>query len=323
MQGFKNILYVAETSVPQGPAIARALSLAENNQADLTVMDVVPIVTAGIAMPSGGPTPVQLQTAMVSARRHELESLFASGTAPSPRDIEVRVGNKTLEVIRTVLRNHCDLLIKAAEDPGWIGRLFGSDDMHLLRQCPCPVWLMKPQEKANYDRIVAAVDFNPNDPSSDPDERTLNRQILALAGALAFSDFAELHLVHVWDAPEAALVRLWVNDPDAAEMNMIEGERLRHTKGMEILMRMLREEIGAEAHDYLSPRVHLPRGSPRELIPALVNELKADLVVMGTVARSGIPGFIIGNTAEAIFDQLQCAVLAIKPAGFVSPVTLA
>jgi nucleotide-binding universal stress UspA family protein len=62
------------------------------------------------------------------------------------------------------------------------------------------------------------------------------------------------------------------------------------------------------------------RGEAKKVIPKLVGKLKADLVVMGTVARTGIPGFIIGNTAEAILNQLQCSVLAIKPSGFVSPV---
>ncbi|WP_432648854.1 universal stress protein [Methylomarinum roseum] len=43
---------------------------------------------------------------------------------------------------------------------------------------------------------------------------------------------------------------------------------------------------------------------------------------MGTLGQTGISGFLIGNTAEAILDQLQCSVLAIKPPGFRSPVTI-
>lgn len=41
---------------------------------------------------------------------------------------------------------------------------------------------------------------------------------------------------------------------------------------------------------------------------------------MGTVARTGIPGFIIGNTAENILQKIDCSLLALKPLGFVSPV---
>jgi nucleotide-binding universal stress UspA family protein len=43
---------------------------------------------------------------------------------------------------------------------------------------------------------------------------------------------------------------------------------------------------------------------------------------MGTVARTGVRGFIMGNTAETILEQIVCSVLAIKPPGFVTPVTL-
>ena len=54
----------------------------------------------------------------------------------------------------------------------------------------------------------------------------------------------------------------------------------------------------------------------------MLKRLDPDLVVMGTVARTGVPGFIMGNTAEMILNQIDCSVLAIKPSGFVTPVTL-
>jgi nucleotide-binding universal stress UspA family protein len=45
-----------------------------------------------------------------------------------------------------------------------------------------------------------------------------------------------------------------------------------------------------------------------------------DILVMGTVARTGIAGFIIGNTAENILQTVTCSLLARKPNGFISPV---
>jgi nucleotide-binding universal stress UspA family protein len=42
---------------------------------------------------------------------------------------------------------------------------------------------------------------------------------------------------------------------------------------------------------------------------------------MGTVSRTGIRGLIIGNTAETILRSVRCSVLAVKPEGFVTPVT--
>jgi nucleotide-binding universal stress UspA family protein len=51
-------------------------------------------------------------------------------------------------------------------------------------------------------------------------------------------------------------------------------------------------------------------------------ELGIDLLVMGSVCRTGIAGFLIGNTAEEVINQVDCSVLTLKPKGFITPVTL-
>jgi universal stress protein E len=321
MKQCKNILYVAQASIAQGPAMARAVSLAENNQANLTIIDVVPVITAGIGMPPDGPISAELQSAMVSKRRTELESLVAPYQQRRDIQIEVLVGQMFLEVIRAVLRNKYDLLIKPTENPDFVERLFGSNDMHFLRKCPCPVWLTRPDEKSNYGCILAAVDFN-LDSQSNTVEQSLNQQILDLASSLALSDFASLHLVHVWDAPAEMTVRSWADNPNEASMKYVEGERSRHETAFNRLRDQLRDEIGKEAYDHLSPQFHLRRGAASTVIPEMAKQLQADLVVMGTVARTGIAGLFIGNTAETILEQLQCSVLAVKPLGFVSPIKL-
>jgi nucleotide-binding universal stress UspA family protein len=219
-----------------------------------------------------------------------------------------------------VLRKGYDLLIKPAENPATVQRLFGSDDMHLLRKCPCPVWLMKPGENPNYANIVAAVDFDPWE--ADTIGQPLNRQVVELAASLALSDFTTLHLVHAWDAFAEETIKSWSDQPAGDIMEYVKTERSHHQAGLERVAQMLRGQIGKQAYDYLSPRLHLPKGSARRVIPELARDVQADLVVMGTVARTGIPGLIIGNTAEAILDQLTCSVLAVKPPGFVSPVTV-
>jgi len=315
---FKNILYVYEESVVQNATFASAVSLAQNNQANLTLIDVIPEVTSGIGMPPGEPISTDLETARIAERRKTLESMIASHQQDMTIHIDVLVGIKFLEVIRAVIKGGYDLLIKPAENPDYIERLFGSEDMHLLRKCPCPVWMMKAEETSNYDCIVAAVDMDPDELKSS--EQALNQEVLELASSLALSELASLHLVHVWDEPAAGFVGLWTDNPTEAERSMIDGAHDRHENAMKILTQNLSRHIGAEAYEYLAPRIHLLRGDAKKEIPALVRNLNADLVVMGTVARTGISGFIIGNTAEAILDQLQCSVLAIKPPGFVSPV---
>ncbi len=74
--------------------------------------------------------------------------------------------------------------------------------------------------------------------------------------------------------------------------------------------------------DYLKPQTHLVKGLACKEIPALTRRIEADLVVMGTVGRTGVPGFIVGSTAETILNQIDCPVLAIKPPGFATPITV-
>ena len=151
----------------------------------------------------------------------------------------------------------------------------------------------------------------------------LSLAVFAWLLTLALSDFADLHLAHSWEPLSPEMMRLWSDTEDAGEIaNQVNVEHLRHQEGFERLAQQLRGWIGGETYDYLTPRRHLLQGSARETIPALAARMKFDLVIMGTVARAGIPGVIIGNTAEAILGQLHCALLAVKPADFVTPVTL-
>ena len=79
------------------------------------------------------------------------------------------------------------------------------------------------------------------------------------------------------------------------------------------------DESGAGAPEL---RLHVIKGPAEQVVPELARELEVDLVVMGTVARTGIDGFFMGNTAESILGDLDCSVLTMKPPGFTSPVTL-
>lgn len=319
MKLFKSILYVAGATADEDAALARAASLAGNNQARLTVIDVIAPLAPGGALPAGGPGPAELHEYRLAERRKALESRLAPYQNLDIR-VEVRTGHTSIEAIRAVLRDGHDLVLKRAEDPRWIDRLFGSDDMHLLRTCPCPVWLLKPAEPANYASIVAAVDFDAFEPASITQE--LNRRLLDLAGSLALSDFAALHVVHAWEAPAETLLRTWSDTPDEAASNYVEGERLRHQNALDRLQDHLRGELDPKAYEYLAPRFHLVHGPAATTIPEQAARLNADLVVMGTVARTGVSGWLIGNTAETILDQLECSVLAVKPPGFTSPVKL-
>jgi universal stress protein E len=68
--------------------------------------------------------------------------------------------------------------------------------------------------------------------------------------------------------------------------------------------------------------LHVGRTSPTQAILEGVERLRPGLVVLGTISRGGIPGLLMGNTAERLVDRIDCALLTVKPADFVCPVSL-
>lgn len=223
------------------------------------------------------------------------------------------LGTPFLEIIREVLLNGHDLVMKAAEHKSGAKRmLFGSTDLHLLRKCPCPVWIGKPGQMGRYARILAAVDPDPFNQERD----ALNLKIMDVASGLAELEGSELYVVHAWEFYGESLLRGLRSTLSDAEVDQLIGTTLNtHLLWLEGLLKKC---------DLQGIRLsrHLLRGKAGEIIPILASEKQIDLIVMGTLSRTGIPGFIIGNTAEEILDQVDCSVVVLKPDGFVTPVTL-
>jgi len=324
MRRFKNILFVATRDSSGDAALERAATLAANNQACLTVIEVLeaqPSNSRRLNLPLSSE---ELQALMVV----EHEKGLAERVAPWRRKVieiqtKVLIGIPFLSIIRAVLRDGHDLVIKTAESGGLLDRVLGSDDMHLLRKCPCAVWLIKPELSKPYRQILAAVDV---DTFYSPDElhirHELNGQILEMAISIALSESAELHIVHAWDALFEGILQGSARATETEVFAYVENFRQNHQQNLNILMDETISKLGKSALEYVIPQTHLLKGSPRREIPVFADEIESDLVVMGTVARTGIAGFFMGNTAETILNQLNCSVLAIKPLGFVSPVTL-
>ena len=324
MKRFKQILCVLTYGKQDQLALQRAVSLAENNNAKLTVVAVTPLVIADIEITKGDPVSTDLQETIVTVKQQELENLVQPYRERLVIHTKVLVGISFLEIIREVLRLRHDLVIKIPDTADWLGRLFGSDDMHLLRKCPCPVWLIKLETAKPYRRVLAAVDVsNEGLPDECNAKMALNRQILEMAISLALSEFAELHIVHAWEAiGESAMRGAFMHAPEEKIIVYVEQVRQQHQARFDSLIYEVTNRMGQDAVNYLKPQAHLVKGQARREIPVLAKQISCDLVVMGTVARTGIPGFIMGNTAETILNQIDCSVLAIKPPGFHTPVTI-
>jgi universal stress protein E len=74
--------------------------------------------------------------------------------------------------------------------------------------------------------------------------------------------------------------------------------------------------------DTVEHEIHLIDGMPSRLIPKIADEHKVDVLVLGTVTHRRHSSHFIGTTAEDFVHQIDCSVLAVKPADFVSVTTM-
>ena len=254
-----------------------------------------------------------LLESVIKDRREQLQPLIESiGAAGIKAKILIVPGTPFLEIIRQVLRGQHDLVMVTAEGTdGLKERLFGSITMHLMRKCPCPVWAINPVSHKSFTRILAAIDPE----SADNKHNALDKLVMDLASSLAYLEKSELHVVHAWNLPGEEQIR--------NRGVILQGELDMWLRGVRSRRQnQLDDFLGHYSSLDLSPRFHLIQGRAGTVISRVVQEEKIDLLVMGTVCRTGVGGFFIGNTAETVLSQVDCSVLSVKPEQFVTPVTL-
>lgn len=308
MKRFKNILFFADGSEEMTPALKRAARLAESNQACLTLVDVIEPVKTPAEITSR--FNIELGELLIQHRKQVLQELSQSiGHDDKLVDIEVLSGMPFVEVIKYVQSGGYDLLIKMASPPAGISeKLFGSADLHLLRKCPCPVLIDRPNASTSYQRILAAVDTMPSPMQSCDD------LIMQLATSLGDRENATLDIVHAWQLPyESTLRRGRFRLADIELQMLLKLEADRHQTRLQALL----EPYGIAIDD---KNVHLVKGKAAASINRVAEKNNSDIIVMGTLGRVGIPGLFIGNTAEEVLQTTKSSVLAVKPVGFESPV---
>jgi len=311
---FKNILLHTHGETQEKGTLQRALALAKMNEAQLTVVSVVEELPRDFQVFVKSMPPSDLKAFMIEEHKTRLEKFI--GKAPTEGvqvDTQVLFGVPFIEIIKDVLRNKRDLVMKTASGKGTLKeQLLGSTEMHLMRQCPCPVWITKPTRRKQYDRILAAVDPE----LADTKRNSLNYKILELACSLAKYEDSELHIVHAWSlCSETYLKGATVRLPAKEVENLVKECEEIEQKAVDGLLAEF--DLSNLRH-----QLHMIKGRPDEVISGIERELRPELIVMGTVSRTGLTGFLIGNTAEKVLGQVTCSVLTVKPDGFVTPVNV-
>ncbi len=314
MQRFKNVLLVIDEKAKSSAALPQAVALCRRNGADLALVNVAEDPARELDLSFTPDFLANLELDQLEERRNCLEELAEPIRAEGIRvSTKVLLGTPFLEIIREVLRSQHDLVMMTAEGRGGFKEmLFGTTSMHLMRKCPVPVWVVKQDQPQHYSRIMAAV----NPASDDAQKDGLDQKILDLATSLAQLEDGELDIVHTWQFSGESTLRGARSQLSQAEVDQF----------LQSVEQAYRDGLNGLLANYdlngLNYKTHLLKGGARDLIPAIAQENEVDLVIMGTVSRTGVAGFFIGNTAESVLQRVNCSVLTVKPEGFVTPVKL-
>jgi universal stress protein E len=177
-------------------------------------------------------------------------------------------------VVKASKNSGVEAVIKASHKHSATQRLFKkTSDWTLIRQCDCPVLLVKERPSEEGRKVLAAVDLR----GEKDHYEEINANILDFCRRYVGTKNAELHFVNAHKDLSSR--------PDKGSMKRACG-------------------IATE-------NVHIKMGEPSKVIVETADELGANLVVIGNSARSGFSAAVNSNTAEKVLDELECDLLAI------------
>ena len=309
---FKNILFVADQDFKAQGALEYAARFAAGQGAALTLLSVVKItplerLASIVATYDSEVEHEILADVMLKHRQAELEDfLEGANTGTQKVDTAVFQGSLAEVVLGQIKEQHYDLVIKAAQPSHSASdRLFGSDDMHLMRMCPTPVWIKRPDTQSGPMRILAAVEL-----VHQGEECGLEDDVLEVAADLAKSQGGELHIIHAWHSG-------WekhFSDHEDFENWMPKDEMGKRVKKVHADVKQWFEKaVTTHQQKGVTTKSHLvEEDDPVKAIIDTANSEQIDLLVIGSAGRRGLEGLLIGNTAETLLHSTKRSVLAVR-----------
>jgi universal stress protein E len=206
-------------------------------------------------------------------------------------------------VLRAAARVGADLIVADLHAGRHLAAgLLHLTDWELLRFSPVPVLLVK--RPGHYRRPVVLAAVDPDHRYEKPER--LDREILQAGALLAGALQGKLHMVHAYSpVPLTAYTRGTLSEDIVKDMLR------RSARAAADKLELLAGPAGIRA-----ARRHLVARHPSDAIVQAAAQTRSAVVVMGALARSGLKGLLIGNTAERVLGQLPCDLLVIKPSGF-------
>jgi len=313
METYQNILVVIDPSTDEQKALKRAIDLASKINhngviktkvsAFLSIFDFSYEMTTIL---SSDERDVMRQS-VIKDKELWLESIIHELNPEIEINCKVVWHNRPFEaIIEQVIKQGYDLVIKGTHQHDKLKSVvFTPTDWHVLRKCPCPVLLVKEHEWPSNGNIIAAVNVG----SDEAEHHSLNVKITEEAKQLAQLIQANIHLVNSFPGTPVNIA-IEIPEFNSTEYN---DTMLKHHEQAMI--------SHANQFDISIVNTHVKEGLPETVIEQVADKLDAELVILGTIGRTGISAALIGNTAEHVIDQLNCDVLALKPDGYISPLS--
>jgi universal stress protein E len=303
---YPKVLVVLDPSVAEQKALNRAIELAKRQDCQLTAFLSIYDFSYEMTTMLSGEERESMRQAVIDDRKLWISELIAPYTSQGLSvDIQVVWHNRPFEaIVQAVLEKDYSLVIKGTHDHDVLkSMIFTPTDWHILRKCPCPVLLVKDHDWPEQGNIVAAV----NAGSEQPHHSSLNQRIIQQASQLAALLHSQVQLVNAYPGTP---VNIAIEIPEFNPQEYNQTMKSHHLDAVEKL---------ALEYQLAAAQTHVLEGMPEDVIPKIAQQLDAEMVVIGTIGRTGLSAAIIGNTAEHVIDRLDCDILAVKPAGFVCP----
>lgn len=305
----KILVAVKEPRAQSLAAIAKAAQIAAGCGAELELFHAIdkPVYLDGF-----GASAIETERDWSRRSREQLERLAGRARRRGVRvSVAVEWDYPVYEaIVRRAARIRADLIVATRHDgrhtAPWLLRF---TDWELLRLAPIPLLLVKTAQPYRRPVILAAVD--PTREFAKPAK--LDRDILKLGKTLERALGGSLHAAHAFQIPIPAVSQRFTAGFGAPPTRAaVERRAAAAARGG--FERVLKPVALAQA------RRHLMAGSPADAIPQTARDIRAAMVVMGAISRSGLKRLFIGNTAERVVDVLPCDLLIVKPAHFMSRV---
>lgn len=281
------ILYVTRRTPAPDTALDQAVRLASSSGAELTVLH---------AHRGPGPTPgATLPTALnrLSAR--------ARREGVSVRVHVVGHGRPWAEEMAALDWDRYEIVLKVAEPEHGVARRLGRTvDQRLARVPRVPVWFVPASRGAEVRVVLAAVDVG------RADTEGLSAAVVRTGAALASAEKARLCLVHAWSLMGESILACPVRGVGRTRVRRVVATLRKDRRDrLDELADLGRREVPT------NPVV--VRGLPGPTVRRVARELGADLLVLGTLRRSGLEGALVGNLAERFPGRDGLGVLVVKP----------